>query len=322
LAPGGIAHHFTDCVQRFTQASVAAVGSRDLGRAEAFAAQYGIPRAYGSYADLVADPDIDAVYIASPHSEHRDHALLALEAGKPVLVEKAFAVNTAQAEEVFAVAQAKNLFAMEAMWARCLPHYGLLRELAESGELGEIRHLSGVHTQSLNLDPAGRMMNPALAGGALLDLGVYPLHAFHMLMGPPDDIAATGILAATGVDRAESIALRWGDALGTAMNDCAAAGRCSFALIGSAGRVDIHDWFYTPQDLVVTPLRGEPRVLAGQVPGGYQYEAAEVARCLDAGLLESPLVTWQDTLDVMRQMDTVRAQLGVVFPQNDSRTIV
>jgi len=315
LAPGGIAHRFAREVGAHTRSVIAAVGSRDLGRARRFADQYGIARAHGSYEDLVADPDIDAVYIASPHSEHHDHAVLALTAGKPVLVEKAFTLNEAQAAAVFALARQKQLFVMEAMWSRFLPHYARLRQLVADGRLGELRHVTAIHAQSLSLDPLGRFMNPAVGGGALLDLGVYPLACCHMLLGVPDSLVTLGVVAPTGVDRAETIALRWGDTLGTAVADCAGAGLSSLAVVGTAGRVDVPDWFYTPQDLVFTPRGGEPTVLPTRVEGGFQFEAAEAARQIAAGALESPWMTWQDTLDVMRTMDEVRRQLGVRYPQ-------
>jgi predicted dehydrogenase len=315
LGPGGIARRFASEIPRFTASEVVAVGSRDLGRARRFAAEFSISRPYGSYEELVADPGVDAVYVATPHSEHRDHALLALDAGKPVLVEKSFAADAGQAAEVFERARQKDLFAMEAMWSRQLPHYARLRQLVASGELGEPRLAVAVHAQALDLDPAGRMMNPALAGGALLDLGVYPLSLFHMLFGVPDSITATGQLTATGVDRAETVVLDWGGSVtATAVHDFDAAALSSLMVVGTEGRVDVPDWFYTPQDLVLTPRGGSARVLGTKVEGGFQYEAAEAARRIVAGESESPLMTWRDTLDVMATMDEVRRQVGVVFP--------
>jgi len=317
LAPGGIAHRFAREIPLYTAGTVVAVGSRRLDRAESFVRElYGAgspTRAYGSYEELVAQPDIDAIYVASPHSEHHDHAILALEAGKPVLVEKAFTLNRRQAEEVFAVARRQGLFAMEAMWSRQLPHYAALRQLIAGGELGEIQGVVAVHAQSLGLDPAGRMMNPALGGGALLDLGVYPLSLIHFLLGVPASISATGVLTASGVDLRETVTCQYGAAQAVAYNDMASDGSCTVQILCRGGRIESADRFYTPQNLVVTPLDGSPRTLPTATEGGFQYQAAEVARCLAANRTESDLMTWQDTLDVMGMMDEVRRQVGVRY---------
>ncbi|MCL2736463.1 MAG: Gfo/Idh/MocA family oxidoreductase [Propionibacteriaceae bacterium] len=318
LGPGGIARRFARDVPLYTRSSIRAVGSRDIDRARTFVHEHVTSdrevRAYGSYEELVEDDQIDAVYIASPHSEHRDHALLALRADKPVLVEKAFTLNQAQAREVFAEARSRHLFVMEAMWSRFLPHYDAIRKIVESGELGDVSSIQGVHTQSLDLDPAWRMMNPALGGGALLDLGVYPLSLIHWLWGVPDRIKATGVLTSTGVDQRESISLWYGDRIAMAYADMGDAGASSLEIQGTQGRLEIADWFYTPQDIVLTPVDGEPRTLYTKVPGGFQYQAAEVARCLDAGVTESWVMPWTATLDVLATMDEVRRQLGVVYP--------
>lgn len=317
LGAGGIARRFAREIPLYTSSTVVAVGSRQLDRAEGFVRELygdGAPtRAYGSYAELVARPDIDAIYVASPHSEHHDHAILALEAGKPVLVEKAFTLNRAQAEDVFAVARRQGLFAMEAMWARQLPHYDALRQVIAGGELGEVQAIVGLHTQSLNLDPAWRMMNPALGGGALLDLGVYPLSLFHYLLGVPRTIRAAGILTASGVDLRETVICGWGDVQAVAYNDMAAPGRSTVQVMCAGGRIELPDPFYAPQNLIVTPLGGQPQTRATAVEGGFQYEAAEVARCLAAGRTESEVMTWQDSIEVMAMMDEVRRQLGVHY---------
>jgi len=316
LGPGHIARRFAQEVPMYTRSRIVAVGSRDYGRAATFVAENLNPevRAWGSYEDLVADPDIDAIYVATPHSEHRNHALLSLRAGKPVLVEKAFALNADQASTVFDEADALGLFAMEAMWSRFLPHYTAMRQILESGDLGEVRSIVGVHAQALNMDPAWRMMNPALGGGALLDLGIYPLSLIHWLWGVPDRIKATGVLASTGVDLRENITLWYGDRLAMAYADMGAAGKNSLQIVGDKGCLDIHDWFYTPQDIIVSPIEGEPRMISTAVPGGFQYEAAEVARCLAAGRTESAYMPWASTVEVLEMTDEVRRQLGVVYP--------
>ncbi|MDR2974563.1 MAG: Gfo/Idh/MocA family oxidoreductase [Propionibacteriaceae bacterium] len=318
LGPGGIAKRFAREIPRHTQSRVVAVGSRDPKRAERFVAETmaGDPTvvAHGSYEELVADGNVDAVYVATPHAQHHDAAIMALEAGKPVLVEKSFALSAAQAEEVFQVAGRKRLFAMEAMWSRFLPHYTVMRELIDGGELGEVQALIGCHAQSLNLSPSWRMMNPALGGGALLDLGIYPLSLIHWLWGTPDSLAAHGLLTSTGVDLRETITCRYEDRLALAYTDMEVSARNNFQILGTKARLEVADWFYAPQDMTLTPLDGSPRVIHTSVPGGFQYEAAEVARCLAAGLTESESMSWQSTVEVLRMTDEVRRQLGVVYP--------
>ncbi|MDR0489497.1 MAG: Gfo/Idh/MocA family oxidoreductase [Propionibacteriaceae bacterium] len=317
LAPGGIAHRFAHEIPKFTRSQIVAVGSRDLGRAQKFVETTQIGggvRPYGSYEGLVADPGVEAVYIASPHSEHYAHARLALEAGKHILVEKSFTLNAAQAQTIFMMAAQRRLFVMEAMWSRFLPHYQVLREIVASGEIGQVNSIVGVHAQSLNMDPHWRLMNPALGGGALLDLGVYPLSLIHWLWGLPQRIKVTGALTSTGVDLRESISMWYGDRLAVAYADMGAAGKNSLQIVGSNGRLEIPDWFYTPQNLVVTSGTGQQRVVATRVEGGFQYQVAEMARCLAAGMYESPIMSWAHTVEVMQLMDEVRRQLGVVYP--------
>ncbi len=314
LAPGGIARRFAREIPEYTASTIGAVGSRDLGRAQAFAQELGVPRAYGSYQELVADPEIDVVYVASPHSEHRDHAILALEAGKPVLVEKAFTRNAAEAREVFDVAASRNLFAMEAMWSRFLPHYRAVVDGVRSGIVGEVLAVDALHGQAL-VGANPRLWLPELAGGALLDLGVYPVSFAHALLGAPDSVHAFGPLTELGVDAAETIVLRYGArtvAIAQANLETRLANTATIA--GTLGRVDLADTFYFPTEVRVTLHEGATATLEGRCAGGFQYQAAEAARCIAAGQLSSPVITWQDTVEVMEIMDEVRAQLGVRYP--------
>jgi predicted dehydrogenase len=200
LGPGNIAHAFATALREGTRQEVVAVGSRSAQRARDFADEFGVPTAYGTYAELVADPDVDVVYVASPHSEHRDHALLALEAGKAVLVEKAFTRNAAEAREVLDAATERGLFAMEAMWSRFLPHMDVVRQAVESGLLGDVLTVMADHGQLLHPDGPERLSSPHLAGGSLLDLGVYPLSFTSMVLGPFASVTAVGHLTDQGVD--------------------------------------------------------------------------------------------------------------------------
>ena len=314
LGAGGIARVFARQVPTLSSGRVVAVGSRDLVRARAFADEHGIPRAHGGYADLVADPDVDAVYVATPHSEHREHAQLAIAAGKHVLVEKAFTRNAAEAQEVFAAARERGVFVMEAMWTRFLPHMVAIRDLVRRGAIGEVVSVHADHGQRLDHDPDGRLLNPALAGGALLDLGVYPISFAHDLLGTPDAVLASGALADTDVDGQETVLLRYGSrALAVCSATLWARTPCRAAISGAEGMIEVEGPFYGPTTFTVT--RGDERTtVRPRHDGGFQYEAAEVARCVAAGRLESETLPWAETVDVLETMDEVRRQVGVAYP--------
>ena len=312
LGAGGIAHKLAEAVNRYTQSEVVAVGSRSLEKAQAFAEHMGVLSAFGSYEELVSDPDVDVVYVASPHSHHHEHTLLAIEAGKHVLCEKAFTQNSAQAREVVDAARAKGVFLMEAMWTRHLPHMHALRQLIADGEIGDIVSLQADHGQLLT--HVERMWNPELAGGALLDLGVYPIAFAHNILGVPEHITAKGRMRDTGVDGQVSMVFDYPTAQAS-LTTTMEARTPNMGLIGGAhGRVVIEDTFYTPTAFTVEKTDGTSWFFDGDVPNGFQYEAAEVARRIHAGDTESELHTLEQSLEIMEIMDTVREQIGLVYP--------
>ena len=316
LGPGWIAGTFTKAVAEHTRSEVVAVGSRAQDRADRFAADWGIPRACEGYQALVEDPRVDVVYVATPHSEHLANALAAISAGKHVLVEKAFTRNAAEAEELFDAARRAGVFAMEAMWTRFLPHMVAARDAIGLGEIGEVVGLSADHGQNMRRHPpTHRLHNPDLAGGALLDLGVYPVSFAHDILGAPDRIRALGSLTETGVDGQVSMALGFGDAVQAGLHTTLWARTPTTAVVfGSEGRIEFGNDFYQPGGFEIIRDAGPRVAFSAEVPDGLQYEAAEVARCVHEGHRESPLMTWQDTLDVMRTMDEVRRQIGVGYP--------
>lgn len=316
LGPGGIAANFTDAVTRHTRGQVVAVGSRSIDRARRFADEWGVPAAHGSYQSVVEDPAVEVVYVASPHSEHREHALLAIAAGKHVLVEKAFTRNAAEAEQVFAEAAAAGVFVMEAMWTRHLPHMIAVREVLTRGEIGEVVGLIADHGQNMDQHPpTHRLHNPELAGGALLDLGVYPVSFAHDILGQPDRIRSLGSLTQTGVDGQVTIALGFGEQAQASLHTTLWSRTATTAVVfGSAGHIEIARHFYRPVSFAVVRDDGERWVFDVEVANGMEFEAAEVARCVAAGLSESPIMSWNDTLGVMRTLDEVRHQVGVVYP--------
>ncbi len=319
IGAGGIARTFARDVPRHTRSTIHAVGARDLDRARAFAEEFGAAHAYGSYEELVTDPDVDAVYVSTVHPMHARNALLALEAGKPVLVEKCFTISAREAREVLDLAGRSGLFAMEAMWSRQLPHYRVIRQVVENGLLGRVVSVQADHGQSLLHVP--RLVDPALGGGALLDLGVYPISFLHWVLGKPPVISATGrLLPSTGVDAADAVTFGSDSAIGVARCNLDGRSATSAEVVFERGSLELPVQFYRPG---VLRLRTFPQGGPGDgtvvdwdatLPGGFQYEAAEVARCLAEGVTQSPAMTWQDTIEVMEIMDEVRAQVGVTYP--------
>lgn len=315
LGPGLIAHRFAREALHHTAQVITAVGSRSPGRAETFAREFDIETAHGDYESLVTDPEVDAIYVATPHSHHREHALLAIAAGKHVVVEKPITRNAREAHEVFEAARAAGVFVMEAMWMAFLPHILELKAVLGRGEIGEVVGVAADHGQMLNFGPAHRLLNPELAGGAILDLGVYPISFAHLVLGRPETTTAVGSLTETAVDGHATINL--GYPSGTyALVDTTlwAATPCVAWIAGEHGRVFVERQFYHPTQFHVSRRDGTTWSFDGRVAGGFQFEIAEAARRIAEGSSESPLRTWRDTLEVMDVMDTARKQLGVVYP--------
>jgi len=317
LAPGGIAHRFAKAVATMPAQSLVAVGSRSGERAEKFAAEYGIDRSYGSYAELVADPDVQAVYIASPHSEHRDHALLALGAGKHVLVEKAFTRNAAEARAVADAARSAGLVAVEAMWTRFLPHIDVVRQLLADGALGPVQTVMADHGQRFEPDPQHRMFAPELAGGALLDLGVYPISFASFVLGHPDRITAAGTLTDTGVDAQVSTVFSHGEAQAVVNTTLTGRTPITASITGTQGRLELDGSFYGPT--VMRLIVNDGTVLTRErddidSPAGFTFQIGHVATLAAEGATESPLMPLDESIDILSSIDAIRAQLGVRYP--------
>ena len=316
LATGGIANAFTrDLVSHGHR--VAAVGSRSAHNARAFAEKWGIERAHGSYHDLVADPEVDIVYVATPHTFHAANAAAALSNGKHVLVEKPFTVNAAEARAVFELGRGKGLLVMEAMWTRFLPHMAYVRSVIARGLLGDIRSLHADHTQRLPSDPAHRLNNLDLAGGCLLDLGVYPVSFAHDILGDPLEVTGRAILRDTGVDVCVTTVLRHrNDALSTSYSAMDTSGPNTAVVLGTEGRIEIGSIWFSPAVVTVKNVTGQvlERFDEPVTGRGMQYQAAEAERLIAAGRTESPRMTHEQSVAVMATMDAVRAQIGVRYP--------
>ncbi|WP_226531633.1 Gfo/Idh/MocA family protein [Microbacterium paraoxydans] len=320
LATGGIAGAFASDL-RTAGLDLVAVGSRSQESADAFAARFDIPHAHPSYDALVADPDVDIIYVSTPHPMHHENARLALENGKHVLVEKAFTLNRAEAEDLRALAAERGLLVMEAMWTRYLPHMVRLRELIAEGALGEIRAVSADHTQLLPSDPAHRLNALELGGGALLDLGIYPISFVWDVLGAPTSVRAVGRLIETGADaEVATVMTHEGGAVSTTLSSSRGAGPNTAHVVGTAARVEIERFWWSPsilrvidpQGAVIEEFDGRP---SSDGPRGMQFEALAAERLVTEGHLEGDILPIADTVAIMGVLDEIRAQLGVVYPR-------
>jgi len=316
LGPGGIARAFTSDL-RTAGLDVAAVGSRRRETAEAFAADFAVPHAHGSYEELVADPTVDIVYIATPHPMHAANALLALEAGKHVLVEKAFTLNAAEAAAVRDAAAERGLLAMEAMWTRYLPHMVRIRELVAAGALGEVRAVAADHTQRLPSDPDHRINALDLGGGALLDLGVYPVSFAWDILGEPLSIAAAARIGEAGSDtEIATIMTHASGALSTSLSASRGAGPNTATIIGTDARIDIDSvWYSATSFRLVEPDGTVREEFRSEIEGrGMQYQALAAERYLAEGRTDSDVLPIDETVAIMATLDEIRDLVGVRYP--------
>jgi predicted dehydrogenase len=310
LGTGGIARTFAKDLKLTDSGVVTAVGSRSRASADAFGAELDIPTRHGSYEALVADPDVDVIYVATPHPMHHDNAILALRAGKHVLVEKPFTMNADEAREVVAAARETGLFAMEAMWTRHLPHVAVIRDWLAQGVPGDIVTVTADHGQWFAEDPEFRLFAPKLGGGALLDLGVYPVSFASMVLGTPSRVVALSDPAFTGVDAQTSMLFGYANGA-QAVLTCTlrAKSPTRAAIVGTEATIEVDGPFYAPAAVTLTPRIGEPtRVAAPHEGRGLRHQADEVARRLLAGEAESPLMPLDETITIMETMDMVLSQ--------------
>ena len=317
IGAGWIADKMAEALAPLEDYCVHAIGSRSIDKAREFARRWNIPKAYGSYDEVVDDPDVDLVYIATPHSHHYPHAMLALQHSRPVLVEKAFTANAAQAERLLDEAQRRGLFITEAIWTRYMPLSHKVKELMESGAIGEPRVLTA--TLCYMMEHKERIVRPELCGGALLDLGVYALNFARMYFGT--DITRTVsnvLLGPTGMDMHECISLSYS---GGRMANLQAGALClndrQGIISGTEGYIRV-DNINCPErvevwrDYELVQSFGKPEGMVN----GYEYQVMECRRCIGAGMTESPMMPHAETLSIMHQMDALRKEWGVVYPMD------
>lgn len=311
IGTGKIAATFTGDLQLIDEGVVVAVGSRRQESADAFGNAFDVARRYDSYEALVSDPEVDAVYVGTPHPMHFDNASLALEHGKPVLVEKAFTMNAAEARDLVTLARSKNLFMMEAMWTRFLPHVVALRDLVSRGVLGELVMVEADHGKWFNPDPNFRLFAPQLGGSAMLDLGVYPVSFASMLLGTPARMVTMVDPAFTGVDGQASMIFGY-ESGAQALLTCTSGARSATraCVTGTEARVEIDADFYAPTSFRLITRSGEVTEYNFDVaPRGLRFQAIEVARCLEVGLKESALMPLNESISIMATMEKVMATL-------------
>lgn len=316
LGPGGIAALMTHDLQ-LVGAPVVAVGSRSHERATEFAERFGIPNRHGSYDDLVADPEVDVIYVSTTQNAHAEHAILALNAGKHVLLEKPYTITGAEAQAVVDAAEANGVAVLEAMWTRFLPHMVRIREVIEAGTIGELRSIVATHEQELASRPGSRLVDPARGGGALLDLGIYPVALAWDLLGAPESTTAVGTLNRDGLDLQTSILYRYANGAHAVLHtqmDGAGANRAS--IVGSAGRIDIDRVWYTPSVATVIANDGEvlERIDIPVEGRGMQFQALALERMIAEGRTETPEITPAESVAIMASLDEIRAQIGLRYP--------
>jgi predicted dehydrogenase len=316
LATGAIARDFAQGLAILPDADLVAVGSRAQETADRFGDEYGVLRRYGSYEALARDPDVDVAYIATPHNLHRDNTLLCLSAGKAVLCEKPFAINATQAEEMISLARGKKLFLMEAMWNRFHPVVLEMGRLLGEGAIGKPRLMVADFGLGTSFDPEGRLFDIQLGGGALLDLGVYPVALASLVFGPPDTVSTHAHLGPTGVDERAGVVLGYEEEGLAVLHTSLLEKTPSEAMIfGEAGSLRVHGPIYRPSALTLSRPGHDDELIQPPVEGNaYNYEAMEVMRCLRAGELESPRMTLDESLSIMLTLDAIRAEWGLRYP--------
>jgi predicted dehydrogenase len=318
LGTGKIAKAFAEALRATPDAKLAAVASRTVDSATKFGQEYGAERFHGSYQALADDSEVDVIYIGTPHPMHHENALMCLNGGKAVLVEKSFTMNRRQAEDIINLARAKKLFVMEAMWTRFMPAVVEAKRIVDSGEIGVPANVTADFGFNADVGPEHRLFAPELGGGALLDLGIYPLSMSSFFLGAVTGVKAQAEMAPTGVDMQTAFTLSH---QGGGVSSCACSLRSrtptELTVSGSKGFVRLHDRFHNTETITVTVVNGTSRdertLNLPRSGNGYTHEAQEVGRCIRAGLIESPVMPHEETLSIMGTLDEIRAQIGLSY---------
>jgi len=315
---GAIAAGFVDAIAQAGGGSVVAVASRTAAGAQRFGERFGVPRRHGSYEDLAVDADVDVVYVATPQSRHAADTLLYLDAGKHVLCEKPFALDARAARAMVDSARAKGLFLMEAIWSRFLPAYRHLVAILDEGRIGEPLLVEADFGYRMDVDPAHRLFRLDLGGGGLLDLGIYPLQLCSLVLGPVDDVSASGVLGETGVDEVVAAVLQHaGGGMGVIKAGLRVGMACTARIAGTHGIIDVPAFMHCPDAITVSTLGTVERLDGSYEGNGLRFEVDEVHRCLADGRTESAVVPLDETVALAESMDAIREQIGLRFPESE-----
>lgn len=320
LGCGRIAGKFVNDLKLLPNANLYAAASRSIEKAQEFANELGFDKAYGSYEQMLADPNVDAVYIATPHSHHHKHAMLCLQHKKPVLCEKAFAMNLNEVNEMVACAKENNTFLMEAFWTMFQPSFNKAMEIIRSGELGKLKMVRSDFAFNAPFIEDKRLYNTKLGGGSLLDIGIYPVFAALTSLGVPQNIKTFADFSSTGSEESLSMIFKYGNGeMANLTSSFAAHSPIQTEYFCGKGHLTLNTRWFTPTDITIWKEGGEVTTIEShhREGFGYHYEAQHVMECLDAGLIESPKMTWQTSKDLMGILDRVRIDAGIFFPDHD-----
>lgn len=323
LGCGHIANKFASDLKLLPNARLFAAASRSAERANEFASKWGFEKAYGSYRELVEDPDVDIVYIATPHSHHFEHTTLCLNHGKAVLCEKAFSLNANEVLKMVETAKANHTFLMEAFWTRFQPSFIKALDILQSGQLGEVKQMRSDFAFNAPFVEERRLYNVELGGGSLLDIGIYPVFAALSVLGVPDVIKSFADFSSTGAEESIGMLLKYsGGKMAVLTSSLGAYSSIQTEFMCERGYLILNPRWYTPTTLTIWK-EGDTQpshIACDHSEGwGYQYEAAHVMECLEQGLIESPVMTWQKSIDLMQVLDRIRVDAGIFFPGRDSR---
>lgn len=316
IGPGHIAEKFASDLQFVTGSELYAVASRDTGRAQDFAGRYHAAKAYGSYDELVKDKDVDIIYISTPHPAHCENTLLCLDHGKAVLCEKPFAMNLQEATKMVEASRRNKVFLMEALWSRFNPVLSGIGDIIRSGELGRVMQLRADFGFQAPHNPESRVFNPALGGGSLLDVGIYPIFLSHFLLGTPEHIQAAAVLNEQGTDNSCGMVLRYNHGALSLLSSSVVVTTEQTAFIScEKGSIEIPNHWHRARKAIIRTDGQPDRIIESGFEGwGYQFEAMEAARCLHAGVMESDLLTPDFSLDMIKTLDTIRRICGIFYP--------
>ena len=319
LSTGRIAHTFATALQVVPDSVLYAVGSRNIETALKFASEFSIPNAYGSYEELVNNTEIDVIYIATPHSFHLENTLLALNYNKHVLCEKPLGVNSREVNIMISKAKEKNLFLMEALWSRFLPNIIKTKELVASGEIGEVKLLTAYFSIKSDNGPEHRHFNIDLCGGTILDIGIYNIFLSLFLLGEPKSFSAISALSDQRVDNSCSYTFKYEqDTLSVMYSSFLAKAAVVAEIHGTKGKIQLDHLWFCPGNIKLIYHDGREKLFDFEVKGnGYEYEAEEVAKCIRAGKIQSDMWSWNNSLQLVGIMDSIRKECGIVYPRHD-----